>query len=163
MAISKSEINRIRKNREGVVNSNTFAGIKALVSELYSDDAHFIYELLQNAEDASAQKVIFELFSDKLIFKHNGTKQFDIHDIDFITSISASTKKDNYIQAGKFGIGFKSVYSFTNTPSIYCDTVSFKIISMMIPELIESLSDREKGWTIFIFPFDSFSFIMTFF
>ena len=155
MIISKSEINRIRKDREGVVNSNTFAGIKALVSELYSDDAHFIYELLQNAEDASAQKVIFELFPDKLLFMHNGTKQFDIHDIDSITSISSSTKKDNYIQAGKFGIGFKSVYSFTNTPSIYCDTVSFRIISMMIPELIDSIKDREKGWTVFVFPFDS--------
>ena len=155
MGISKNEINKIRKDREGVVNSNTFAGIKALVSELYSDDAHFIYELLQNAEDAFAQKVIFELYPDKLVFKHNGTKQFDIHDIDSITSISSSTKKDNYIQAGKFGIGFKSVYSFTDTPRIYCDTVSFKIISMMIPELIQALPDREKGWTVFIFPFDS--------
>ena len=29
---------------------------------LYPDSAHFIYELLQNAEDAKAKKVIFELY-----------------------------------------------------------------------------------------------------
>ncbi len=34
-------------------------GIRKTVEELYPDSAHFIYELLQNAEDTGATKVNF--------------------------------------------------------------------------------------------------------
>ena len=34
-------------------------GIRRLLTELYPDNAHFIYELLQNAEDARATEVRF--------------------------------------------------------------------------------------------------------
>ena len=48
----------------------------------YPDPAHFIYELLQNAEDMEATEVSFKLFPDKLIFEHNGTKRdFILDDI----------------------------------------------------------------------------------
>ncbi|QGW28902.1 hypothetical protein [Phnomibacter ginsenosidimutans] len=46
------------------------------VIEKYSDQAHFIYELLQNANDAKATKSSFQLTKDGLYFKHNGTKTF---------------------------------------------------------------------------------------
>lgn len=49
-------------------------GVKNSVVEKYSDQAHFIYELLQNADDAKATSARFELFKDKLIFAHNGTR-----------------------------------------------------------------------------------------
>lgn len=39
----------------------------------YSDSNNFIYELLQNAEDESADLAVFEYQDDKLIFYHNGT------------------------------------------------------------------------------------------
>ena len=45
---------------------------EALLSGHYSDSNHFIYELLQNAEDEQATKVVFEYYDDKLIFYHNG-------------------------------------------------------------------------------------------
>ena len=50
-------------------------GLKKLLTELYPDKAHFIYELLQNAEDKNASEVSFELYEDKLIFSHNGKKR----------------------------------------------------------------------------------------
>src|SRR5262245_59971874 len=46
--------------------NNAWEGFKRTLSDLYPDEAHFIYELLQNAEDAQATKVEFELFPDKL-------------------------------------------------------------------------------------------------
>lgn len=144
----------IRKDRMGVVSSEVYPGIKELVSEIYPDEAHFIYELLQNAEDANATEVLFKVESDMLIFRHNGN-QFDEADIRGITNIGASTKRDNYVQAGKFGIGFKSVYAFTETPLIYCDTVNFKIEKLLLPTIIEPIVEREHGWTEFHFPFDS--------
>lgn len=145
----------IRKDRMGVVNSSVYPGIKSLVSEIYPDEAHFIYELLQNAEDTGATEVFFEVNKRMLIFRHNGTKQFDAKDVDDITNIGNSGKKDNYVQAGKFGIGFKSVYAFTETPHIYCDTINFKIEKLLLPTEIEQLKDRKSGWTEFHFPFDS--------
>ena len=60
---------------------------EALLAGHYSDSNHFVYELLQNAEDAferdengrfnpetcaHADKVVIEYYQDKLIFYHNG-------------------------------------------------------------------------------------------
>lgn len=145
----------IRKDRMGVVNSSVYPGLKTLVSQIYPDEAHFIYELLQNAEDAQATEVEFSIRKSKLIFAHNGTRQFDADDVEAITNIAHSTKKDNYVQAGKFGIGFKSVYAFTDTPSIYCDSICFKIEKLLLPTEIESLKGKKDGWTEFHFPFNS--------
>ena len=145
----------IQKDRRGVVQSSVYPGIKELVSEIYPEEAHFIYELLQNAEDAKASSVYFEIKKDMLVFRHNGTKLFDADDVDSITNIAKSTKKENYVQAGKFGIGFKSVYAFTDTPYIYCDSVCFRIDQLLLPVQIDDLKNREMGWTEFHFPFDS--------
>lgn len=145
----------IQKDRRGVVLSSVYPGIKELVSEIYPEEAHFIYELLQNAEDAKASSVYFEIKKDMLVFRHNGTKLFDANDVDSITNIAKSTKKENYVQAGKFGIGFKSVYAFTDTPYIYCDSVCFRIDQLLLPVQIDDLEDRKIGWTEFHFPFDS--------
>jgi len=62
-----------------------------IIADMYSDPSHFIYELLQNAEDARAKRVNFKLFTDKLIFWHNG-EDFNYDDIDALTSIGNSTK-----------------------------------------------------------------------
>lgn len=145
----------IQEDRRGVVQSSVYPGIKELVSEIYPEEAHFIYELLQNAEDAMASSVYFEIKKDMLVFRHNGTKLFDADDVDSITNIAKSTKKENYVQAGKFGIGFKSVYAFTDTPYIYCDSVCFRIDQLLLPVQIEDLKERKNGWTEFHFPFDS--------
>ena len=45
---------------------------EALLAGHYSDSNHFVYELLQNAEDAGAAIVVIEYHEDKLIFYHDG-------------------------------------------------------------------------------------------
>ena len=75
-------------------------GIKNLLTDLYPDNAHFTYELLQNAEDAGASKVQFDLNTDRLEFEHNGDRLFDIEDITAITSIGVSTKRDEPTSIG---------------------------------------------------------------
>lgn len=37
-----------------------------IIANLYSDSTHFLYELLQNAQDAEATSVSFELHPDRL-------------------------------------------------------------------------------------------------
>jgi hypothetical protein len=144
------------------------SGVKNSVVEKYSDQAHFIYELLQNADDAKATSVRFELFRDKLIFAHNGTRRFSVSDpadefqdrkngilgdINAITAVGKSNKADATI--GKFGVGFKAVFQYTVTPHIYDPNVFFKIERFIVPTpLPEDYAGRGKDETLFVFPFD---------
>lgn len=142
----------------------TNIGIWKSVIEKYPETAHFIYELIQNADDALASEVTIFLFKDKLVFKHNGKRQFSITDareqvgvigdINSITSVACSTKKDEEQTIGKFGVGFKSVFQYTDVPSIYDDTFWFKIENYMVPILLDSDHKlRQQGETLFEIPF----------
>jgi hypothetical protein len=86
-----------------------------LLSDRYDDRTHFIFELLQNAEDALARRsgrqgsrsVQFDLTENALLVSHFGHR-FDKADVRGICGIAESTKDLTAI--GRFGIGFKSVY-----------------------------------------------------
>ncbi len=143
-----------------------FDDIGRLISEqLYSDRAHFVYELLQNAEDALARrfrlnpddnaprKVQFRLFYNRLEFRHFGAP-FNGEDVKGISDVLKGTKKEDVVQIGKFGIGFKSVYAFTASPEIHSGEEHFVIKRYIRPEpkaLTFSITEDE---TIFNFPFD---------
>lgn len=143
-------------------------GIKKSVVEKYSDQAHFIYELLQNADDAGATSARFVLEADRLIFAHNGTRHFSVTDpmqeeedsaagklgdINSITSIANSNKTEASI--GKFGVGFKAVFQYTSTPHIYDPNVHFRIDRFIVPILLEDdFKGRKANETLFVFPFD---------
>jgi len=127
-------------------------GIRRLLSDLYPDNAHFIYELLQNAEDAKATVVEFELRTGGLEVRHNGSRAFSLEDIDSIANIGDSTKKDDETQIGKFGIGFKAVYSYTTRPEIRSGEYAFAIRDLFVPVSIDGRA--ADGWTTFLLPFD---------
>ena len=110
--------------------------------DFYPDSAHFIYELLQNAEDEKATSVSFSLNEHNLIFEHNGDP-FSEDDVRGITDISRGTKKDDEEKIGRFGVGFKSVFAYTNTPSIYSPTYSFKLEERVLP--VELPRDESLG------------------
>ena len=132
------------------------AGLKRLLTDLYPDNAHFIYELLQNAEDAHAQEVRFILHEDRIEFEHDGERLFTIQDVDAITSIGFSTKRDDATNIGKFGVGFKAVYAYTETPQVESGNIRFRIHDMVVPYLDDLLDSPAVGkQTRFILPFDS--------
>ena len=146
-----------------VFQQRAFRGIRQSVVDKYSDTGHFVYELLQNADDAFATEVTIVLKEDRLLFKHNGTKHFDITpesdnqhigDINSITGIGDSSKHELYNKIGKFGVGFKAVFQYTDTPEIYDDTFKFKIEDLIIPTLIDDdYPGRNEGETLFVLPF----------
>ena len=118
---------------------------EALLAGHYSDSNHFVYELLQNAEDAfdkstgvSASKVVIEYYPDKLVFYHNG-KPFDEADVRGVSSMLMGTKdRDDAQTIGRFGMGFKSVFKYTYQPEIYSDDEAFKITNYLLPvEIID--------------------------
>lgn len=153
------------------------AGIWEYIIGACSDNAHFVYELLQNADDAGATRAEFLLYKDNLIFKHNGTKKFSISDpdneeedtkngmlgdINSITSSGNSNKRfiigeGNNKQSnkiGKFGIGFKSIFRYTIKPEIFETKFSFCIENIMVPVLLDyDYPGRKEDETIFKIPF----------
>jgi hypothetical protein len=116
---------------EGDINLDIF-------EDFYPDQAHFIFELLQNAEDAEATEAAFSLTRTSCIFEHNGKRAFTEADVRAITGIHNSTKSKAPDQIGKFGIGFKSVFVYTITPIIHSQDYSFKISRLVNPEPIKS-------------------------
>ena len=57
----KQLINDRRQMLDVLQRNGSAAGIQRLLTDLYPDSAHFVYELLQNAEDAGATRVEFIL------------------------------------------------------------------------------------------------------
>ncbi|HTZ24125.1 MAG TPA: hypothetical protein VMC83_09050 [Streptosporangiaceae bacterium] len=123
-----------------------------LLGQLYSDRAHFIFELIQNAEDAGATELTFELFGDRLEIRHDG-RPFTTADVRGICGVGQGTKAEDLTQIGRFGIGFKSVYAYTNTPRIYSADEHFRIEKYVRPHAVEPLDEPAAG-TTFVFPFD---------
>lgn len=127
---------------------------KQLVDDAYPDEAHFIYELLQNAEDAEATSVTFELTQSQLVLRHDGKRLFLERDVEAITDVSKSAKESNSETIGKFGIGFKSVFKYTDSPRIYSGDFNFEIIDFVYPQIVARVAGQEAQ-TVFVFPFNN--------
>lgn len=88
--------------------------------DLYAEKTHFVFELLQNAEDAGATQVSFHQFSDRLEIQHDG-KPFTESNVKSLCDAANSDKKDENGKIGKFGVGFKSVFSICDTVELYSE------------------------------------------
>src|SRR5438552_5743506 len=73
-----------------------------LLGQLYSERTHFIFELIQNAEDAGATDLTFTLFADRLEVRHDG-RDFTVDDVRAICGVGQGTKADDLTQIGEFG------------------------------------------------------------
>jgi hypothetical protein len=123
-----------------------------IYGRLYADPAHFIFELLQNAEDAGARRVKFSLFRDRLEVLNDG-RLFTDADVRGICAIARGTKSDDLTQIGKFGIGFKSVYAHTERPQVHSGEEHFRIEYYVRP-YGEKLRPVPNSWTtLFDLPF----------
>lgn len=123
-----------------------------IIASLYSDPSRFVYEILQNADDAAASEIRFILSEEKLKIVHDGYKEFDYSDVESITTIGSSTKRDDINAIGKFGAGFKSVFAVTQTPQINSGKYHFKILDFIIPEQIPNIVTDSR--TIISLPFN---------
>ncbi|MCK0101971.1 hypothetical protein [Pseudohalocynthiibacter sp. F2068] len=132
---------------EGDINLDIF-------EEFYPDQAHFVFELLQNAEDAQATEVSFSLSSGGCVFEHNGARVFTEPDVRSITGIHNSTKEKSADEIGKFGVGFKSVFVYTLTPEIRSGDFAFRISRLVMPECLD-LDGGDPAVTRFWFPFNN--------
>ena len=85
-------LSKDRSESAAMLEKPSMRGIKNSVVDKYSDQAHFIYELLQNADDTKATKARFILEEGRLLFAHNGTRLFSVSD--YVMDENYNKKKD---------------------------------------------------------------------
>lgn len=141
---SKTNEDRKRDIRNGV----------RILSDMYPKNAHFVFELIQNADDVGATSVTFELTPSELLIYHDGQKSFDVADVNAICTLGESTKANDLTKIGKFGVGFKAVYRYTSAPEIHSGGYHFAV-----PDDLEPVPAPERtlstNGTLFVLPFNS--------
>ena len=156
---------QINNENEGKKDKYLTTAIEMLSEHIYSDSTHFIFELLQNAEDAirhrnqhweGSRTIEFYLSNDQLRISHFGVP-FSEKDVQAICSVGESTK-DDLTDIGRFGMGFKSVYKYTKRPAIHSGSgeiaFDFAINNYISPEAISPIK-RDTEETVFLFPLKS--------
>ena len=159
---AQDHINQIRRDKYGLDENGRLKGVNPLASDLhdsiehlseglYSRNAHFIFELIQNAEDntyteanAPLASLCFELVqtdptgtpsSNGAVIIRNNEIGFFPENVDAICAVGKSKKIKNQGYIGEKGIGFKSVFRVTSIPHIFSNGYSF-----CLPE-----NDKETG------------------
>lgn len=150
--------------------------IRTLSNDLYSKDTHFIFELIQNAEDneynASEPSLSFILVktdptgthgSDGALIVQNNEIGFSPENIDAICAVGKSTKTKAQGYIGEKGIGFKSVFRISSKPYIFSNGYRFCLpekdqetgLGYIVPLWVEKLPDViDQSKTNIILPLD---------
>ncbi|EEF44191.1 conserved hypothetical protein [Ricinus communis] len=155
--------------------------LHCLSQELYSEDSHFLLELVQNADDniysGSVEPTLTFILQESGIVILNNEQGFLAQNIRALCDVGNSTKKASgtgYI--GQKGIGFKSVFRVTDAPEIHSNGFHIKfdisegqigfVLPTVVPacdvDLFSRLVSRETGqkdkkhWnTCIVLPFRS--------
>ena len=129
--------------------------LRSVFTRLAGDKAHFVYELIQNADDSESQCLEMRMETDSLLVWNDG-RSFTEKDVHSICSVGSSNK--DLTQIGNFGIGFKAVYNYTDLPEIYSGEERFRIRDLTNPEGIDGVDSWiqrlvDEGKTVFRLPF----------
>lgn len=147
-----------RQDRDGMLRRSL-----ERIIQLYTDKSHFVYELLQNAEDAGATSIRFVQYADRLEVMHDG-HPFTMENLQGLCDIGQSDKVNNLNQIGEFGVGFKSVFGICDTVRLYsapsqedlsdsCQPFAIEIQDFTRPVDIESINVPRGYTTLFVFPY----------
>ena len=133
------------------------------IVQLYTDKSHFIYELLQNAEDARAHEICFIQYEDRLEVMHDG-RPFTEENLLALCDVGQSDKIKDLNQIGEFGVGFKSVFSICDHVLLYsnpgesslsdnCQPYALDIQDFTNPVDIDPVEIPSPYTTCFVFPY----------
>lgn len=108
---------------------NLANSLESLSTDIYTDSQRFIYELLQNADDASSPygnlELAIKIVDQYLVVSHNG-EPFTEVDIESVCSVGDGNKRGDENKTGFKGIGFKSVFSHSDLVIINSGSYCFK-------------------------------------
>jgi hypothetical protein len=96
-----------------------------LLTSAFSEYIRFLFELVQNADDAEASEIDVFVQNSVLIVSHNGAS-FKEEDVVGICNVGAGTKKANTKTTGYKGIGFKSLFGKSTYVVIFSQGFQFR-------------------------------------
>jgi hypothetical protein len=114
---------------EGLMRSLNSA-LEQLSEDLYSEQTHFVLELIQNADDNDYENGVtpflkFRIDDEKILIQNN-EKGFTEDNVRSVCDVGKSTKSKRLGYIGEKGIGFKSVFRISNTPQIFSNGFQFE-------------------------------------
>ncbi|KAL7083737.1 hypothetical protein ACP275_14G181000 [Erythranthe tilingii] len=123
--------------------------LHCLSQELYSQDSHFLLELVQNADDnvypRNVEPTLSFILLEEGIVVLNNEHGFSTENIRALCDVGNSTKKgSNAGYIGKKGIGFKSVFRVTDAPEIHSNGFHIKFdksegeIGFVLPTIVHA-------------------------
>ena len=139
--------------------------IKTLAHDLYNKHTHFIFELIQNAEDNTYEKqgtyppyISFQLTkadptctpgSNGALIIQNNEIGFQRDNVDAICEVGKTTKEKGQGYIGEKGIGFKSVFRVTGDPHIFSNGYHFSLpecdeetgLGYIVPQWIDTIPE----------------------
>ena len=139
--------------------------IKTLAHDLYNKHTHFIFELIQNAEDNTYEEqgtyppyISFQLTkadptctpgSNGALIIQNNEIGFQRDNVDAICEVGKTTKEKGQGYIGEKGIGFKSVFRVTGDPHIFSNGYHFSLpecdeetgLGYIVPQWIDTIPE----------------------
>jgi hypothetical protein len=130
---TKDYVNKLKgqyERAEGIARDTIIGSLRRLTAETNRKPETFIFELIQNADDYPDPKnndvhVSFHITNNHLVLTHNGLP-FQQKNVYAICTVDAGDKKDDLHKTGFKGIGFKSIFKFSNHVWISSGKYSFK-------------------------------------
>ena len=136
-------IESIRKEKlsAGEVNLRTMAGAIDRLQKAFPRYGSFLMEFIQNADDAESTRIKIQLANRVVTVSNNG-KVFTEANVRSLCDIAGSTKSpEEYI--GYLGVGFKSVFIVSDSPTIHSGDFRFGFNKVLFP------NPRSFPWQIF--------------
>ena len=157
--------------------TNLNNAIELLADDLYKKHTHFIFELIQNAEDNTYEErspyppcISFRLTktdpigipgSDGALIIQNNETGFTCDNVNAICAVGRTTKTKAQGYIGEKGIGFKSVFRVTENPHIFSNGYHFCLpkrdeqigLGYIVPQWVDTLPEGLDGsQTLIILP-----------
>ena len=146
--------------KRGSYTANLLGNIRSHLAGLQGYDVMAL-ELIQNADDAKAEKIVFDITQDGLVVRNSGEFTycgdldsspcaFEVEagyscDYHRITEVGGGGKLLQHENIGRFGIGFLSVYQVTDHPEIYSSGVKLTLVPESGEWFIEEPFDEPAG------------------
>ena len=154
-------IQRIRNDFQATkrVKDSLNNSVQTLAADLYNKHTHFIFELIQNAEDNAydepSPSLSFRLtktdptgseVADGALIIQNNETGFCHENVDALCAVGKTTKQKAHGYIGEKGIGFKSVFRVTENPHIFSNGYHFCLperdeetgLGYIVPQWVDS-------------------------
>ena len=153
-----ADINRIQQEIRSI-NSDTVNKIRGtldLLAEIYGQVNWSIYELVENSDNVGSKNVVFEIDGNRLFVINDGLR-FTGEDFERICSVNTSVNRDSLVDRS-FGLGFKSVFNFSNDVSIFSGNNGIRFFEesglplwKIFPHVVDCLELKSEQSTVFKF------------